>query len=53
MIISTEPDTPLNDADHVGSFNLYGSGNYGTKEASAANDCRRADRKLEKSWTHN
>ena len=25
IIISTEPDTPLNDADHVGSFNLYGS----------------------------
>ena len=25
IIIITEPDTPLNDADHVGSFNLYGS----------------------------
>ena len=25
MLILTEPDTPLNDADHVGSFNLYGS----------------------------
>ena len=24
-IILTEPDTPLNDADHVGSFNLYRS----------------------------
>ena len=25
IMILTEPDTPLNDADHVGSFNLYGS----------------------------
>ena len=35
-IIVTEPDTPLNDADHVGSFNLYGSGIYGTEKASSA-----------------
>ena len=53
IIILTEPDTPLNDADHVGSFNLYGSENYETKETSATNDGRRTDRKLEKSWTHN
>ena len=25
IITLTEPDTPLNDADHVGSFNLYRS----------------------------
>ena len=25
MLTLTEPDTPLNDADHVGSFNLYRS----------------------------
>lgn len=25
-IIVTEPDTPLNDADHVGSFNFRGFG---------------------------
>lgn len=25
IITLTEPDMPLNDADHVGSFNLYGS----------------------------
>lgn len=24
IITLTEPDTPLNDADHVGSFKLYG-----------------------------
>ena len=30
IITLTEPDTPLNNAYHVGSFNLYGSGMYGT-----------------------
>lgn len=24
IISTTEPDTPLNNADHVGSFNFYG-----------------------------
>ena len=42
IIIVTEPDTPLNDADHVGSFNLYGSETNGTKKASGANVNRRA-----------
>lgn len=35
IILVTEPDTPLYDADHVGSFNLYGDINYGSKKTTA------------------
>jgi len=35
IISTTEPDTPLNNADHVGSFNLYGE-KYGEKVFTGA-----------------
>ena len=46
IIISIVPDTPLNDAYHVGSFNLQGSfPNAGIENTTAANDGGRADYK--------
>lgn len=33
-MVSTEPDTPLNDADHVGSFDFLGE-KYEEKTTSA------------------
>ena len=38
IIITTEPDTPLNDADHVGSFNLRRNFNGRIKKTSASFD---------------
>ena len=35
ILILTVPNTPLNDADHVGSFNLLGEINERIKRTSA------------------
>ena len=47
-MIATEPDTPLNDADHVGSFNLFGVVNYVLKRTATTVDCRRTNKKFAK-----
>ena len=51
-MIVTEPDAPLNDADHVGSFNLYGSEKNGIEEAPGAYVYRRTGRKSQKAWSY-
>lgn len=50
IIKVTEPDTPLSDAYHVGSFNFWGEIGRGEQSAAVTDDGGRSGGKPSKSW---